>query len=270
MTVSAQFAHQIAPPRHGLAERGDIRTLRANVDAYPAHFEITRPRRVSVERPRVADGHAEFMLAQSRRDIGMSFGGDVGIHSQRDRGALAHAAGALRQRPQLRLALDVEKHDSCLQCRGQFLARFAYTREYDSFRGLTFRSEYSFQFATRDHVESASLPGQHSKNAQVGIGFHGVADGVRQVTKRCVERVVLLADHGRRVDIERRAVLLGQFGQGDAFAVQDKLSVAAKDTAFRLAIDESWGTRYGLLTTRGHFFFGVVCVPPRTRMATTV
>src|ERR1700686_1798483 len=270
MTVSAQFAHQIGYARHGLAERGDICDLRANMHADPAYFEITRPGCISVERPRVANGHTEFMLAQSRRNIGMSFGGDVGIHSQRDRRSLAHAAGALRQRPQLRLALDVEKHDSCLQGRGQFLARFAYAREYDSLRGLTFRSEYSFQFATRDHVESASLPGQHSKNAQVGICFHGVADCVGQVTKRCVERVVPLADHGRRVDIERRAVLLGQFGQGDAFAVQDKLSAAAKDTAFRLAIDESGGTRYGLLTTRGHFFFGGVCGPPRTRMATTV
>ena len=85
------------------------------------------------------------------------------------------------------------------------------------------------------------------------------------------EWLVAFSEHALKRICERTVYNWKDFGgQGDAFAVQDKLSAAAKDTAFRLAIDESGGTRYGLLTTRGHFFFGVVCVPPRTRMATTV
>src|SRR5579864_1903275 len=62
-------------------------------------------------------------------------------------------------------------------------------------------------------------------------------------------------------------MLLGQFWQSHAFAVQDELAAPPKDAVFHLAIGESRRACDWLLTARGHFFLGV---PLRTRMATTV
>src|ERR1035438_447004 len=96
---------------------------------------------------------------------------------------------------------------------------------------------------------------------------------MRMFTKRAVERVIALANHRRRVDVERRAVLLAQLLQGHVFAVENKRSVPARGAVVRLATDKdkSGGTRCRwALTTRSHFFLGGVCAPPCTLMATTV
>src|ERR1700676_760003 len=91
-----------------------------------------------------------------------------------------------------------------------------------------------------------------------------------QIMERLVERFIALANRGRRVHIERRAVLFSQLRQGYVFTVQNESSAASNNAALRLAIDESGRTGCWGLTAGHHFFFGDVCVPPRTRMATTV
>src|SRR6202790_5061757 len=88
-----------------------------------------------------------------------------------------------------------------------------------------------------------------------------------QIMERLVERFIALANRGRRVHIERRAVLFSQLRQGYVFTVQNESSGASKNAALRLAIDESGRTGCWGLTAGHHFFFGDVCVPPRTRMA---
>ena len=94
-----------------------IGDLGADVHAHAAHLQIARRGRFGVERPRVADGHAELVLMQSRRNVGMSFSRDIGIHAQRDRRRRAQPSRALRQSPQLGLALDIEQQNAGFQRR---------------------------------------------------------------------------------------------------------------------------------------------------------
>src|ERR1700730_6321416 len=65
-------------------------------------------------------------------------------------------------------------------------------------------------------------------------------------------------------------MLLSQLRQGYFFTMQNEPSASSKNCPFHLAIDESGRTCLWGLTAGLHFFLGEVCVPPRTRMATTV
>ena len=109
---------------------------------------------------------------------------------------------------------------------------------------------------------------QQAQDAEIGIGFDGIADGVRDVPKGTIERGVALANRCRGINIERRAVLLGQLRKGTLSTVQDELSAAAQDSALRLAIRQIRGTSCGRSLTTGWSFLlgrGVCAALPGSR-----
>ena len=152
------------------------------------------------------------MFVQPRRNVRMGVGRDVGIHAQSHAGNLAQSCGALGERPEFRFAFHIEQQNPGLQCRGHLVARLSHSGEDDHLRSAAVGGPHPLQFSAGNYVKTASLPRQQSQDAQVGICFHRVADGVGNIAKRFLKRRQALADRGRRINVEWSSVALCQFG----------------------------------------------------------
>jgi len=86
----------------------------------------------------------------------MGFGGDIRIHSKRDPCLPLQFGSALCKSIQFRYAFEIEHQDVCLESGIHFRNRLADAGEDDLFRDPTVRVLLPLQFATRDHVESAT------------------------------------------------------------------------------------------------------------------
>ncbi len=80
--LAPQLAHQLAHPFHGRAKRGCRANLRADVNADAVRLEPAMAGHAFVDRERLPDVDAEFVLAQAGGDVGMGLGEDVGIDAQ--------------------------------------------------------------------------------------------------------------------------------------------------------------------------------------------
>ena len=84
-SLIAQHANQIGHAFERFLKCADIGNLRPDVYAHSGHFQITLLRSLGVERLRLGNRHAEFVLMQSGRNVGVSFRRDVWIDSHRYR-----------------------------------------------------------------------------------------------------------------------------------------------------------------------------------------
>src|SRR5271165_1291468 len=69
---STQRSNQVSHALERLLKTTDIGNLRPDVNAHSSHFETWLKRGPSVERERLGNRHAELVLMQSSRNIGMS------------------------------------------------------------------------------------------------------------------------------------------------------------------------------------------------------
>ena len=100
--------HQIEQPLQCGEVRRAVGDLRADVAVDADDLDARQARGLPVHSHRALVGDAELVAAQPGGDVGMGLGVDVRIDAQADRRALAGCRGQLRQRQQLRFALDVE------------------------------------------------------------------------------------------------------------------------------------------------------------------
>ena len=82
-----------------------------------------------------------------------------------------------------------------------------------------------FEFTTRDDVEACSLFGEETQDGEGGVGFDGVADGVRAVAEGLLEELEALGDLLGRVDVEGSAVFFGEVGEIGCVAVKGAVAV---------------------------------------------
>lgn len=200
-------------------QRRVVEQLRTDVAIDAGHLQVRQRGGAAVGRQRVVEGHAELVGFQTRRDVGVGLGVDVGVHAQRHARDLAHAAGDLVQAVQLGNRFDVEAQDVVRQRQAHFLDALADARK-NHFARIAAGCEHAQQFAARDDVEAGALAREQVEDRQVGIGLHRVAD-------ECVApraSVGVGAEIGQqrrlRIHIGGRAELRGDAGQGGAFGVQ--------------------------------------------------
>src|SRR6202167_1031887 len=247
------------------------------MDADAHNFQIPCLSCLSVERTGAGDGHSELVFAQTSRDVGMGVGRHVWIHTKRDPGNLTQLCRALCQSQEFRFALYIEEQNACFQRHRHLVARFSDAGEDDLFGRSTVGGQHPLQFSARNYVEGASLARQQAQNAQIGICFDGIADGVGNVAKRLLKRPQPLADGGCRIDVERRSIALCEVGQGNAIAEQFKVASIAQQLFPALLKNKSRrplkiiveGARD--FATPGHFRLEEFCATPSlTLIATTV
>jgi hypothetical protein len=184
---------------------GDLRAD-VHVDAGDPHAGERRC--LAIQRKGFVVGDTELALAQSRGDVGMGLGVDVRIDAQRNGGLAPHVARNPVQAFDFAVGLHVEAQDSGGE-RGAHLGfGLAHPGE-DSLRRGAAGGEHPRQLATRYDIEAGAKPGKQVEDGEVGICLHRVADQHVPPGASRGEFVPCGLEGGPRVDVARRAELLG-------------------------------------------------------------
>jgi hypothetical protein len=145
----------------------------------------------------------------------MSLGGHVGI----DPDANGHLGALLlrddRQPVELLHRFDVEMSQAGPHRLTQLRRGFPHPAEHDALRRKP-RRQRSRHLAARHDIGSRPQVAQQPEYGERTVGLHGVADAVRHVRQRGVERTIPLPDGRRVVDVYRRSHLAGDVRQGHA------------------------------------------------------
>ncbi len=225
VAVLAEVGDQAGDTGQGCSEGVDLADLRADVDADAGGVEPFGFCCLAVDGTGDFDVDAELVLAEAGGDVGVGLSEDVGVDAEGEAGALSEGFGAGGEEVELGLGFDVEHEDVRLERRVDLPDLFAYAGEDDSLQcGLVGFAD-ALQFAAGDDVEACSLMSEEAENRQRGVGFDRVADGVGTAREGFLEELEAVRDLLRGVDVERRAVGVGQSGEVDSVAVEGSVSV---------------------------------------------
>ena len=156
----------------------------------------------------------------------MRAGIDVGVDAQADASAAPVLARHLGQHAELGLALDVEAEHAGVERLAHLAARLADPRE-DHPRRVAAGDEDAIELAAGDDVEAAAGLGEGLQHCQRRIGLHRVADEVVAAGERALPAGRGVTHGAARIDVERRAVALGERAQRALLDVE--LAVAPGD-----------------------------------------
>ena len=159
---------------------------------------------------------AELVLALAGGDLGVRMRIDIGIHTNGHGRLHAKLTGHLVDVVQLRLGLGVEAVDALLESVLDFVAGFTNAGE-GAFRGIATSLDDAVEFASRDDVKAAAELGDGVEHSDIRIRLHCKADQVVQFGQRSVQTRVMTGDGALGINIERRAVLLGEGLKRDVF-----------------------------------------------------
>ena len=159
---------------------------------------------------RLANIDAELVLAQAGRDVGMSLCENVGIHAQGNVRLLLEFRRARGQQFQLRLALHVEREDSCPEREIDLRRGLAYAGVDHPTNGLGRGSHYPLQLPARHDIETRSTLRQQLQNRQRRVSLDRVTDQIFPTRQRLLKHRQPLNNLIRRIDIKRRVKALCQ------------------------------------------------------------
>jgi hypothetical protein len=182
---------------------------------------------LAVKRDGRVVGDAEFALAQTRCDVGVRLGIDVGVHAQGDRGKLACARGERSKPLQLRLGFDVEAQDAGLERGPQLRFALADARE-NGLGGAAARGEHSREFSARDDVEAGAESRKEIQYREVGIRLDRIADEDVAPGAGVAEFTVTELNRRPRVDVGGRAEPLRYLDERHVLRAQRAIVVRKK------------------------------------------
>ena len=206
---------------------------------YGCVLRIGEPRcmcRPTMRTPRIAEdaaGHvengfdveAELDALDAGVGLDVRLGRQIGIDAQRHRGRLAQRFGHVGEGVQLVLALDVEEEDVVFQGGAELGVGLADAGEDDAVAAAAGR-ERAEQLAAAGHIDAGAVLDHEAADGQVGVGLDAVADERIDGGEGLLELAQVVQQRGLAVDVQRRAVGLGERADGHVFAVEDAVAVA--------------------------------------------
>jgi len=90
---------------------------------------------------------------------------------------------------------------------------FAHSREDDFFEGVRVGAADALELAAGDDIEACALTSEETEDGELGVGFDGVADGVRARGESLLEELEALGDLRGGVNVEGRAVFFREGGE---------------------------------------------------------
>src|SRR5208337_2602387 len=159
---------------------------------------------------RLAHGNAELVLVQAGGDVRVRAGVNVGVYADSEFGGFAQMGGASAEHLQLGGAFHVEQENAGSKGKVDFLRQLADSGEDDLGGRLAANSQYALQFTAGHDIETTTQRCEQPKNREVRVGLHGVTDGVLAIAESFVELLVALAYGACRIDVQWRAVALGE------------------------------------------------------------
>ncbi len=167
----------------GVHIRRHFGDLRADMAVDTDDLDILQGSSAPIQRQRLVQSDAKFVLLEPGGDVRMSLRIDIGIGADRDARPLAHRARHLLEPLEFFRRFEVEAQDVGSERGAHFIRAFAHPGE-DDLAGVTARGEYARQFATGDDVETGSGARQQVQNGKIGIGLHRIADERRPTSER--------------------------------------------------------------------------------------
>jgi len=193
--------------------------LRPDVAAYAFRRQVAECARALVHRGSFRHGDSKLVLAQARRNVGVSRRVDIGIHADRKTGGNTQPRGHGVEQRQFRFRLAVEAVNAAGERVLHLGGGFSDARKHH-LGGIAACLENPEQLAARDDVEARPGLGQQRQHGQRGIGLHGVTDGVRQIAEGFVISAVAFEQRLPRIDVNRCAGPRREIGQRNLLAVE--------------------------------------------------
>ena len=162
----------------------------------------------------LVDGDAEFVVAQAGGDVGVGLGIDVGVDAQRDRRDVAADGGDGFDAVDFGQALDVEAFDAGFEGVADFVAAFADAGKH-GFGRVAAGGNHARQLAAGNDVEAAAQFGKMAQDAEVAVGFDGVADQRVKTGEGLAVALVGAGEFVGVINIKRGAEALGKGFVGD-------------------------------------------------------
>ena len=205
-----QGLHKLLQQREGIAERGQVGDLAADMHVDARGDDPWQLRGLPVERRRQFERDAELVLGLAGRNLVVGPGVHVGVYAEGDTGGLSHRAGDLAQGAQFRLRLDVKRENARVQRERHLVLGLADARESDAFAGYA-DGQRAADLALGHDIHACASPRQRRQHAEIRVGLDGIAD------KRAGSRGEGVGEHiqvpleGRGgVAVERRSDLSGE------------------------------------------------------------
>ena len=201
-----------------------MRELRADVHLHAAQADVFELGGAGVERGNFFDGDAKLVFVGAGGDFFVGFGVHVGVHADGDGRDFLELAGDAVDALEFRFAFHVETVNAFAQGEGDFVGGFAHAGEYAFFR-VPARGNGALDFAAADGVKATAQIGERAQDAEVGIGFHRKTNQMIQRRERVAEFGEVVSERFGGVNVERRAMLLGERGNGNALAMEPTVDV---------------------------------------------
>jgi hypothetical protein len=145
--------------------------------------------------------------------------------------------------------------DAVLEGVFDFLAGFADAGK-DGARGVAAGLENAEEFAAADDVETGAFGGEEAEEGEIGVGFDGVADGVRGIGEGLFVAAEAFADGGGGVDVEGGAGFAG-----------DGFEVEGIDKEMAVFVVKGGGEHY--FTRRTRMVWSSNCFSPAENLETS-
>ena len=144
----------------------------------------------------------EFVLFQTRADVFVGMGIDVGVHADRNAGAFAHAGGQVVDYADFRYALAVETENARPQGGLDLLVGFADARVDDLLRVET-GADGQFHFVAAYAICAQPVTLDNLEDTVVGIGFQRIVCVVTVLVDLALIDVQRLAQEVQVIEIKR-------------------------------------------------------------------
>ena len=161
---------------------------------------------------------------------------DVGVDAQRDARARALRPGDAVDAIELPCRFGVDRLDAKRDRALELVPRLADAGEHDLGRNEA-GPEGHVDFAARVRVGLRANPAKQTDDGERRVGLEGIVQDVRHPGKRAVQVVVALAHGLGAVDVERRAMRLGQRGSGDTIDMETEMVVIEAGQGLAIGAD---------------------------------
>src|SRR5438876_3617217 len=225
------------------------------MDTDACHPQVLRFGRPCIKFLCFSNGNAELVLAQPRGNVWVRLRKNIRINADRDLRFAFQLGGTACQRFQFGFALNIEEQNAGLQSCFHLRNGFSDSRKDDCSRGFLTNPQQSLKLASRNYIKSAAQFCEQAKNAEIGVGFYRIADGVIDATKCVAENTHTLPNGGCGIGVKRSSESRCKLCEVNLLAPQQRF--------FRPAVNESGRPLKGLVHLR-------LAALPLTLIATTV
>ena len=164
----------------------------------------------------VRHGDTEFVRFQAGGNIRMGFGVHIRIDAQRNRRGFAQPLRHGVDSVQLGQAFHIEALNAGIQREFDFDLAFANARKNDFVRAAA-RRQHPCDFAARHGIETAAQPCEMLDDAQIAVGFDGIANQRVERGKGGLVTRIGLGQLVFAIHIQRRAELCRQLSEFNIF-----------------------------------------------------